>query len=379
MKLLSVAGELSGDVHGAEVLRGLKRYRPTLQVLGIGGPGMLAEGLRPVASWEELQVHGLVEIVSHLPRLYRLLWRLEALLDTEKPDALLTIDYPGFNLKLGLAAHRRGIPVIHYSSPSIWAWRGGRIRTIARAVDLMILQFPFEAPYYKDSGVETAFLGHPLVGQKAAPNAVALLKARISGDPSLPVVALIPGSRRSELQFNLPTLLAAAKQIEAAGFRARWVIPVAPGLSPGEVEAMVGAAGVSVLALEDAFLPLLQVAHSALIASGTATLQAAMAGVPHLVVYRMSPLTYRLARSVSYVRHVSIVNIMAGREVVPELLQQDFTPQRVSREFMALVETPERMNAMKADLAKITEALGAPGAYGRVAEHIHHWLETRGV
>ena len=379
MKLFSVAGEVSGDAHGAEVLKALKKHRPALQISGIGGPGMLAQGLRPVAPMEALQVHGLVEVLAHLPRLYRLLWRLEALLDTERPDAVLTVDYPGFNLKLGLAARRRGIPVIHYSSPSIWAWRGGRIRTIAKAVDLMILQYPFEAPYYEGTGVETAFLGNPLVGQQAGDPAVASLVHSLQGPPTWPIVGLFPGSRTSELRNHLPTLLAAARLIELAGFRARWVVPLAPGLAREAVEAMTRAAGLEVAVLDHAFLPLLRAAEFGLIASGTATLQAALAGLPHLVVYRMSPLTYRIARRLSYVRHVSLVNIMAGREIVPELLQDDFNPVRVSQEFLRLAGDPMRQKTMRDDLAEITHRLGEPGAYERMGAHIHQWLQSRGL
>ena len=377
MKLLSVAGELSGDAHGGALLSGLRQRLPGLEVRGIGGPRMLAAGLHSLAPLAALQVHGLLEVLAHLPRLYRLLWALERELDERRPDALLLIDYPGFNLKLARAARRRGIPVFHYCSPQVWAWRGGRVRTIAQVVDLIFVLFPFEAPLYQRVGLEAAFLGHPLVGQRAGDAETEALRARVAAPPGLPVVALMPGSRPSELRRHLDVLLAAIRRNEGAGWPARYVIPVAPSLDRTEVEAHVRAAGVDVLALDDAFLPLLRIADLAIVASGTATLQTAMAGVPFLVVYRVAPLTFFLARHFAYQPYLSIVNVLAGREVVPELLQADFTPERVSERFLALARDRARQAAMRAELAAVTAQLGAPGAYERAADLIAARLRAR--
>jgi lipid-A-disaccharide synthase len=377
MRLLTVAGELSGDAHGGALLAGLRQRLPALDVSGIGGPQMLAAGLQPLYPLSELQVHGLLELLVHLPRLYRLLWALERELDQRRPDALLLIDYPGFNLKLAAAAKRRGIPVFHYCSPQVWAWRGGRIRTIAQVVDLIIVLFPFEAPLYEHVGLQAAFLGHPLVGQRAGDAEAKALRARVAAPEGVPIVGLLPGSRPSELRRLLPVLLEAVRRNEAAGFRARYVIPVASSLSRAEVEAQVRAAGVEVLALDDAFLPLLRIAELAIVASGTATLQTAMAGVPFLVVYRVAPLSFWLARRFAYVPFLSIVNILAGREVVPELLQGDCTPRRVSEAFLALARDPARQAAMRAALAGVSAQLGEPGAYDRAAELIARRLLLR--
>ncbi len=377
MKLLSVAGELSGDAHGGALLAGLRRRLPGLAVRGIGGPRMLEAGLQPLQPLSALQVHGLLELLAHLPRLYRLLWALERELDTHRPDALLLIDYPGFNLKLARAAKRRGIPVFHYCSPQVWAWRGGRVRTIAQVVDLIFVLFPFEAPIYQRVGLEAAFLGHPLVGQRASAAEVAALRARVAAPPGLPVVALMPGSRPSELRRHLDVLLAVIRRNQAAGWPARYVIPVAPSLDRAEVEAHLRAAGVDALALEGAFLPLLRIADLAIVASGTATLQTAMAGVPFLVVYRVAPLSFFLARRFAYQPYLSIVNVLAGRAVVPELLQGDFTPARVSESFLRLARDPARQAAMRAELAAVTAKLGEPGAYERAADLIAERLRAR--
>lgn len=379
MRLLTVAGELSGDAHGGALLSALGTRLPGLEAWGIGGPRMREAGLQPEFPLEVMQVHGLLEVVRHLPRLYRVLWRLEATLDARRPDALLLIDYPGFNLKLAAAARRRGIPVFFYCSPQVWAWRGGRIRSIARAVDHMIVLFPFEAELYRQAGVRASFLGHPLVGLEAEEAEVDALRERLGLGAEETVVAVMPGSRPSELQRNLPVLLESIRRIQARGYAARFLLPLAGTLHPEQARAMVRESGAPVEVLEHAFLPLLKLAHLGLVASGTATLQVAMAGIPFLVVYRVSPLTFFLARRFAYVQHIAMVNILARREVVPELLQADFTPERVADAFLALAGDPARQARLRADLLATTAQLGEPGAYGRAADYILEHLGTAGA
>ncbi len=370
MKLLMVAGELSGDAHGGALLPHLRRQLPGLDVYGIGGPRMLEAGLRALHPLSDLQVHGLLEIVRHLPRLYGILWEVEASLDTERPDALLLIDYPGFNLKVAAAAKKRDIPVHYYSSPQVWAWRGGRLRTIARVVDSMIVLFPFEVPLYERAGVPVRFHGHPLVGVGASDAEVADLRARLKLNAGLPVVAVMPGSRPSEVRRILPTLLQGIRRMEQAGFRARYVLPLAPNLDAATVRGLVTASGAPVDVADGAFLPLLRVAGLGLVASGTATLQMAMAGVPFVTVYKVSPLSFFIARRFAYVRHFAIANILAGHEVVPELLQDDLTPERVRDTFLTLAQDEPRRQRMREELLRVTATLGAPGAYERAAAAI---------
>ena len=377
MKLLMVAGELSGDTHGGALLTHLRRLLPDLQARGIGGPRMVEAGLQTMRPLADLLVHGLLEVISHLPRLYRILWDLEASLDTDRPDALLLIDYPGFNLKLAAAAKKRGIPVLYYSSPQVWAWRGGRLRTIAQVVDRMYVLFPFEVQLYEKAGVPVEYHGHPLAGLEAPPEDVAALRFRLRLTPGEPVVAVMPGSRPSELRRNLPPLLGGIRLIVAAGYRARWVMPLAPSLDSAAARALVDQAGVPLEIVERAFLPLLKVAHLALVTSGTTSMQTGLAGVPFITVYKVSPLTYFLAQRVAYVRHFSMVNILAGREVVPELLQSDLTPERVRDTFLGLARDEVRMEAMRKELRAVAATLGSPGAYGRAAGSIASWLKAR--
>ena len=370
MKLLMVAGELSGDAHGGALLTHLKHRIPNLHVYGIGGPRMEAAGLKPLHPLSDLQVHGLLEVIRHLPRLYGILWEVEATLDTERPDAVLLVDYPGFNLKVAAAAKKRGIPVWFYSSPQVWAWRGGRIRTIAKVVDRMMVLFPFEVPLYQKAGVPVEFHGHPLVGPGAGDADVSALRAKLKLDGAQPVVAVMPGSRPSEVERILPALLQGIVLAQQSGYHARYVLPLAPNLDSAHVRAMVAASGAPVDIADGAFAPLLRIADIGLVASGTATLQMGMAGVPFVTVYKVSPLSFFIARRFAYVKHFAIVNILAGHEVVPELLQEDLTPERVRDALLSLANDEPRRRRMRDELLRVTATLGTPGAYERAAAAI---------
>ena len=376
MKLLAVAGELSGDAHGGPLLRELRQRFPDLEVSGIGGPQMTAEGLAALQPLQSLQVHGLIEVLRHLPRLFRILKQLREYLARERPDALLCIDYPGFNLRLAAAAHELGIPVIWYSSPQIWAWRGKRLKKLARYVRRIVVLFPFETAIYREAGVEAVFVGHPLSGVKAEQAEVADLRRRLQPVPDVPIVGVMPGSRPSELRRNLPAILAGIGLIRKSGFEGRFVLPLAPNLDPTEAERVIAEGGQPVDLIPGAFLPLLGLADLAIVASGTATLQVGMAGIPFIVVYKVAPLTYWLAKSLAYVRHIAMVNILAQREIVPELLRQDLTPGKLRDAFLGLARDPARQERMRRELLETTGQLGQPGAYARGAEAIAEILRA---
>ncbi|MCZ6533651.1 MAG: lipid-A-disaccharide synthase [SAR324 cluster bacterium] len=378
MKLMMIAGELSGDTHGGSILSHLKKLVPGLEVFGVGGPRMFAQGLKSVIPLDNLQARGLVEVLRQLPSHYVYLRLMKKLLREERPDAVLLVDYPGFNLKIAKAAKQQGIPVFYYSGPQLWAWRGGRMREMTRWVDKIIVLFPFEVPLYHRAGVDAEFLGHPLVGVEATPKEVADFKTRITLREGLPVVAIMPGSRPGELERNLPTVLEGLRLVEKTGYRANYILPVASTLNIERVRELVRAGGIPVQVLDNAFLPLLQVAELAIVASGTATLQVGMAGIPFLVVYRVTLLTYRIAKAFLYIKDASIVNILAGRRIVPELVQRKFLPHRVCEEFLAIANDKARQQQIRADLAKVKKILGKPGAYGRAAERFAIHLQTLG-
>jgi lipid-A-disaccharide synthase len=377
MKILAVAGELSGDAHGGPLLRELSARLPGFEAWGIGGPGMTQAGLHALRPFSDLQVHGLVEVIGHLPRLFAILRELERWMERERPDGVLLIDYPGFNLKVAEAAKARGIPVAWYSSPQIWAWRGGRLRTISRVVDKIVVLFPFEERIYRDAGLDAEFLGHPLVSEEASERQVIELRSRLQLGAGRPLVAVMPGSRPSELQRNLPPVLQGIRRIVESGYEANWVLPAAPSLDFAEIDRMVQAAGVPVQVVENGFLPLLKLAGLAIVASGTATLQVGLAGIPFLVVYRVSPLTYWLARRFAYVHRISIVNILAGRDLAPELLQHNLTPERLCAEFLSLARDPARQASVRRELQGLRTRLGEPGAYARGAEALARFFLSR--
>ena len=375
MKLLTVAGELSGDAHGGLLLEEMRARLPGLAVRGIGGPRMAAAGMKADYTLADMQVHGLLEILRHLPRLYRILWHLERIMDADRPDAVLLIDYPGFNLKVAAAARKRGIPVYYYSSPQIWAWRGGRLKTIVANVDLMVVLFPFEQEIYRKAGQEVVFLGHPLAGGTPDPAAGQALRGELGLDADTPLLALMPGSRPGELRRILPGILAAVHHARdaLAGYQA--VIPVAPSLDLEEVRAMVeqhraqhGTGDIPVHLAPGGFGALLQTASLAVVASGTATLQTALANIPFLVVYKVATLTYALARRVAYQPWFSIVNILSGRQVVPEFIQENLTPEKLGGALAELARDPGKQAAMRDELAGLAASLGEGGAYQRAGE-----------
>ena len=370
MKLMMVAGELSGDVHGAAILSSLQPLIPDLNAFGIGGAKMMAAGFTSHVPISDMQARGFVEVLRNLPKHLRILRQAVELLERERPTVLLLIDYPGFNLKLAEAARRRGVPVIYFSGPQLWAWHGSRMRTVARTVSKMIVLFPFELTLYREAGVDAVFLGHPLVGEGAAPSEVDALKARLELHPGRPVVAVMPGSRPGELRRHLPRLLAAIRLMEAEGFLADFVLPVAETLDGEEVRRMVRESGTSVQVAENAFLPLLKFAELGMVASGTANLQAGLAGFPFLVVYHFSPTTFWFLKNFAYVKFLSIVNLLAGREIVPELLQNDFSPEKVKETFLAIARDSSHQARIRKDLAAMAASLGEPGAYQRAAEII---------
>jgi len=354
------------------MLRCLRRDLPQLDVFGLGGDRACEQGARLVAHVRDLAVVGLAEIVSSLPRLRRIFLRVLAEVDRARPDLAVLVDYSGFNLRLARQLKRRGIPIVYYVSPQVWAWRRGRIKTIRETVSRMLVLFPFEPPIYEEAGVPVTFVGHPLVDlARPAPDRSAFL-AELGLAPDAPLIAVLPGSRSREIALNLPPLLGAVDQLRLARPDLQFALAVGPALDARAILQAVD--GRRVRLVEGSTHALVAAADLALVASGTATVETALLGTPMVVVYRVSPLSYALGRHFVRVPHYSMVNLVAGRRVVTELIQGDFTAARVAAEALSLLDDPERAARMRADLAQVRELLGTPGASQRAAQAVREAL-----
>jgi lipid-A-disaccharide synthase len=367
LNLLISAGEASGDLHGARLLRALRALRPGLTAFGMGGERLEAAGLERLVRCEEVSVVGISEVVEKLPALWRSLGTLRDAARRRRPEAAILVDFPDFHGLLSKRLRRDGIPVIYYVSPQVWAWRGWRAHAIARRARRIITLFPFEVEIYRRLGADAVCAGHPLVED---------VKEGLSAPSPLPKgrrrrLVLLPGSRSAELRRHWPAMRAAAARL-ARRFDLEVVAIRAPSLPASLFE---GASGAGIRVIDGPPHPLLSRADLAFVASGTATLEAALCGTPMVVVYRTSAVSHAIARALVRLRWISLVNIVADREVVPEILQDRLTPGNLEQAGAGLLESPERAEAMREDLARVSAALGAPGASERAARYVLEALD----
>jgi len=370
-KILIVAGEASGDLHGASLATELKRVGGDVDLIGIGGDKMAAQGVRLGFHVRDLAVVGIVEVLGILPRLFHAYRWLMRILREEPPDVVVLIDYAEFNLFFAGRVKKRGIPVVFYISPQIWAWRRGRVRRIARNVDEMIVILPFERDFYKEHGVKVSFVGHPLVEQLGM---LPEIMKKPDGREEF-VIGWMPGSRESEVGRLLPVMSKAAAILEShARRKILHVVPVAPGVSPEKISHAFSAEGVPVETHPENALETMSRCDLIILASGTATLQAALLGIPAIIVYKVSFFSAFLGWLLIRVPWIGLANIVAGKEVYPELVQYRATPKRVAEESIRLMEDSDRLYRIKAELKKIREKLGKPGASRRTAEAISKYV-----
>ncbi len=360
MRVFVVAGEASGDLHAANLLLALRRLAPTIEASGVGGERLRDAGLECVARSEELSLMGLAEVIRDLPRLWGLSKRVRRAALERHPDVAVLVDSPDFNLPLAHALRRAEIPVVIYVSPQLWAWRKGRVRRIRRDVMRVLCILPFEVDFYGRHGVPAEFVGHPLVDE---------LAPVIASPPPCDrgALALLPGSRWHEVEALLPAMLTATPRLRDAGVT-RFRLIAAPGLDVHRIGAMVRGAAVPVEVVVEGRHRALAECGAALVASGTATLECALLGVPMVVGYRLHPASYWLARRLVKVPHVALVNLVAGRRLVAEAVQHDFNPARLLTEAKRLFG-PEG-EAQRAALAEVRERLGPPGASERAARAV---------
>ncbi len=369
-ELLIVAGEASADLHAARALEALRALRPGIHAFGVGGPLLRAAGLEALHPAEAISVMGLAEVIPRLPRILGILRDLGREAERRRPRAALLVDLPDCNLRLARRLRRLGVKVVYYISPTVWAWRPGRARKIAQVVDRMLCILPFEERFYEGTGVPARFVGHPLA-DRPAPGPAAGYRVELGLDPARTTVALVPGSRVTELARIFPPMLEAAEVLRVRHPDVQFVVPVAPTLRRDQLAPYVAAhAGLDVRLVEARADLAVGASDGALVKSGTSTLEAGLMLRPMVVVYKLSWLSWIVARLLVKLVHVSLVNLLAGRGVVPELLQGDATPARMAAELEAVLGPGPAREAQLSGLREVRDALGPPGAPQRVAEEL---------
>jgi lipid-A-disaccharide synthase len=351
-------GEASGEHYAAQLIPAILRLIPNVDFFGLGGRRMEALGFRPIVHAEHVAVMGITEIIRHVPRIYREYRKLKASIAKERPDAAILIDFPDVNLSLSRTLHKLGVPVIYFVSPQLWAWKKYRIRRVQNYVDRMLVIFPFEERFYREHGVQATFVGHPLAEVPLPSISRKDFADQYHLDPSKSWIGLLPGSRFKEIRLNLPEMIEAASQLQEP---LEFLLPLAPTLTLEQiahVRAMLSERGYRITPVTDARATLHH-ARVSVVASGTATVEAALIGNPFLVVYRVSRLTYSVAKRVVKVPHVAMVNLIAGREVVPELIQSDFTARNLVSHLQNLLHNEPARARMRANLAEVTALLHA--------------------
>lgn len=355
VRILISAGEASGEMYGAQLIQALHRRDPSLEFFGVGGERMRAAGCDTVVDAKDLAVVGIAEILSHLPKIYGRFRALIAEADKRRPDLAIVIDSPAFNWRVARQMHKRGIKVVYYVCPQFWAWRQGRVRLLQKYVTKALVIFPFEENFYRDRGVDATFVGHPLVDLAQPLTDRAEYAGRHKLDLSKPWITLMPGSRVKEVRMNLPTMLASAMKL---GWGYEFLLPVAPTLDRSFVAGLIG--DHRPIHLVSEALSALAHSRAGIVASGTATVEAAMMGTPFVMVYRVSPLTYLLGRPRIKVSHFAMVNLIAGEEIVPELVQQNFTVEKVVTRLKEILPFGPARDKMIAGLATVKTRLRGP-------------------
>lgn len=368
MRVLIVAGEASGDLHGAGVVRELKTLDPDTMIYGIGGDKMQDAGMELVYHIREISFMGFLEVLQHLPLIRSIERTLEVLLKIRKPDVVLLIDYPGFNLRFAAIAKRHGIRVVYYISPQVWAWHRSRVKKMKGVIDKMLVVFPFEEEIYRKEGIDVEFVGHPLLEVLNHAQGKREFLQRYGLDAGKPVLGLIPGSRKQEIERIFPVMLGAARFLHSA-MAVQLVVGVSSVLDFDYVKSFVRG-DIPIQLVQHATYDVMKNSDLAFVTSGTATLETGFFRTPMIVVYKTSMLTYLIGRLLVKIQNIGLVNIVAGKEVVPELLQWQATPQRLASKGEAMLRDHDLLKRISDDLAVIADRLGSPGASLRVAQTV---------
>ena len=377
--IMIVAGEASGDLHGGNLVQAMHKIDPEISFYGVGGRNLKEAGVELIADAADMAVVGLTEVVFKLGMILKVMAQLKASLKKDRPDLIILIDYPDFNLPLAKAAKKYGIKVFYYISPQVWAWRRGRIGKIKKIVDRMAVILPFEADLYREAGVDVTFVGHPLldVVRTKYPRKEALRRFDLREEVT--TVGILPGSRQSEVTRLLPVMLGAAEIIEKKIKDVQFVLPLADTLDIAFVSQIIAKHSVPVRLIPSEVYDVIGCTDIAMVASGTATLETALMETPMIIIYKVSALSYYVGRMVINIDHIGLVNIIAGKTVVPELIQFEASPEKIAAAVMEILATKERMEGIKAELKKIRDMLGSHGAAERVARLAYDMINTKKI
>jgi lipid-A-disaccharide synthase len=378
-KIIMVAGEVSGDLHGAHLVQAIHRLDPEVQFLGVGGEGLERAGMKLLYSSRALSVVGITEVLPKIRSILKAFKILKQSLDRERPDLVILIDFPDFNLRLAKAAHRRNIPVLYYISPQVWAWRSGRVKQISRWVKKMIVFFPFEVPIYREAGVDVEWVGHPLVDIARPTLSRGEAFRRFGLDPGRQTIGLLPGSRASEITRLLPILLDSAQRLQKEIKTVQFIIPLASSIPKAMMTPFIEKIPVPFTLIEGQTYDVMNISDLLITASGTATLEGAVVGAPMVIIYKVSMLSYWIGRALIHVDHIGLVNLVAGRRIVPELIQKEANPRRIAEEALQILKNPTRSQEMRRAMAEVRQHLGQPGATERAGRIVYSLVQNGSV
>lgn len=376
-RVMIVAGEASGDIYGADLVREAHKLEPNIAFFGIGGERMREAGVETLVDSSGMAVVGLVEVIKHFNVIAAAFLTLRKIILTNPPDLLILIDYPGFNLRLARVAKNEGVKVLYYISPQIWAWRQGRVKKISRLVDHMAVILPFEAPFYQRAGLPVTFVGHPMVDMVNVSLDRTAAATSFNLDPSHKIVGLFPGSRRNEIERLLPVIISAAVMLKERFPTLQFILPLASTLESGDITSMLTAANLDVTISRDRIHDMIRACDAVISVSGTVTLEIALVGTPMVIIYKLSPLTYQLAKRLVKVPNIGLCNIVAGEEVVRELIQDDANPKMIAEEITHILTDEAYARQIKENLGKVRTRLGGSGASKNVSRLTLELMEER--
>ncbi len=362
-----IAGEASGDLHGANLVKEALKKDPSLSFFGIGGSMMRVAGVEILVDASEIAVVGISEVISHFPAIRHAFNLLKKIIKSDPPDLVILIDYPGFNIRLAKIAKNAKLKVLYYISPQVWAWRAGRVKKIGKVIDRMAVVFPFEVSYYEKEGIPVTFAGHPLVDSVHPSMTREEAQLKFGLDPDRKTIGLFPGSRRHEILRLFPIILESARLLRKRFPDAQFILPLASSLRRGDIDPILASSGIDVTVIEGMGYDVMQVCSAIITVSGTVTLEIAMIGIPMVIIYKVAPLTYAIAKRLIKVDHIGICNIVAGERIVKELIQNDAIPEKIAHEITNILTDDGYAGTIRMKYNEVRKKMGSEGCSEKVA------------